>query len=260
MATRQRLHGRPDGHRRALNRAVRALVLCSVAVMLSAPAQRLVVVGPPRQVVTLNGKMGVHTRLTDEVEEWKVQRSLEMVREMGAPWVVEYFPWGYYEPREGRYDWDHADLVIDHAVAQGLRVIARIDYVPAWARPEDSTARYLAEDHFPHYARFAAAFAEHFRGRVGYIVIWNEPNLAFEWGYRIPDPASYTELLRQSYAAIKSVAPEVQVLAAGLAPTMAPSGSEWGMDDLLFLQAMYDAGAAAHMDGLAMHAYGFTFP
>lgn len=226
--------------------------------LLSAPTQRLVLVGPARQVETTNGKMGVHTRLTDEVEEWKIQRNLEMVREMGAPWVVEYFPWGYYEPREGRYDWGHADMVVDHALAQGLRVIARIDYVPEWARPQDATARYLAEDHFPDYARFLAAFAEHFRGRVEYVIVWNEPNLAFEWGYRIPDPASYTELLRQSYAAIKQVAPEVQVLAAGLAPTIAPPGSEWGMNDLFYLQAMYDAGA--YFDGLAMHAYGFTFP
>jgi hypothetical protein len=204
--------------------------------------------------------MGVHSRVTDEVEEWKVQRNMQMVREMGAPWVVEYFPWAYSEPREGRYDWSRAERVVDHAVAQGLTVIARIDYVPEWARPADSTTRYLAEENYPAYARFVAAFAEHFRGRVRHIVIWNEPNLAFEWGYRIPDPAGYTALLRQAYVAIKAVAPEVQVLGAGLAPTMAPPGSEWGMDDLLYLQAMYDAGAGECMDGLAMHAYGYTFP
>jgi hypothetical protein len=243
-----------------LLRTSRGAFLFAVVLLLSAPTQRLVLVGPRQEVRTINGKMGVHTRLTDEVEEWKIQRNLEMVREMGAPWIVEYFPWGYCEPREGHYDWSHADMVVDHAVAQGLQVIARIDYVPAWARPEDSTARYLAVDRYPHYARFVAAFAQHFRGRVDHIIIWNEPNLAFEWGYRIPDPEGYVELLSQSYAAIKRVAPEVQVLAAGLAPTMAPPGSEWGMDDLLYLQAMYDAGAGASLDGLAMHAYGFTFP
>jgi hypothetical protein len=52
----------------------------------------LIVLGPPQQVVTTNPIVGVHTRLTDEVENWKIQRTLHMVREMGAPWVVEYFP------------------------------------------------------------------------------------------------------------------------------------------------------------------------
>jgi hypothetical protein len=46
-----------------------------------------------QRVETTNPKAGIHTRLTDEVEVWKIKRTLEMVREMGAPWIVEYFPW-----------------------------------------------------------------------------------------------------------------------------------------------------------------------
>ena len=46
--------------------------------------------------------------------------------------------------------------------------------------------------------------------------------------------AGYTELLRQSFASIKAVAPEVQVLAGALAPTLAPEGSPDGMDDLVY--------------------------
>ena len=64
------------------------------------PPLRLVTVGLQRQVYTVNPKMGVHTRLTDEVEEWKIKHTLEMVREMGTPWIVEFFPWAYYEPEK----------------------------------------------------------------------------------------------------------------------------------------------------------------
>jgi len=53
--------------------------------------------GPQQSVTTVNPEMGVHTRLTDEVEAWKIKYTLQMVREMGAPWVVEYFPWAYRE-------------------------------------------------------------------------------------------------------------------------------------------------------------------
>ncbi len=67
--------------------------------------QPAVALGPQRTVETTNPKLGIHTRLTDEVEPWKIKRSLEMVREMGAPWIVEYFPWAYVEAAPDRFDW-----------------------------------------------------------------------------------------------------------------------------------------------------------
>ena len=245
---------------RGLHALGRGLALLCYVALLNILPQRLVVIGPPRTVETFHPQVGIHTRLTDEVEEWKVQRTLEMVRWMGSPWVVEYFPWGYYELVKGRYDWSHPDMVIDHAEAQGLTVLARIDFVPEWARPPETTYRHLEVDHYGDYAAFVAAFAERYAGRVEYLIIWNEPNLSFEWGYRQPDPEGYVELLRQASQAAKAANPDVQVLMAGLAPTTAPAGSEWGMDDLLFLQRVYDAGGGAWMDGLAVHAYGLTFP
>jgi hypothetical protein len=224
------------------------------------PPQPEVWIGPLQQVKSINQKMGVHTRLTDEVEEWKIKRTLEMVREMGASWIVEYFPWGYYEPQKGDYQWAHPDLVVNHAVAQGLEVVARIDFVPAWARPEDTTFRYLDEDGYQDYGDFVYAFVDHFRGRITHYVIWNEPNLSFEWGYRPVNPEAYTALLKVAYRRAKEADPEAIILAAGLAPTLAPEGSEWGMDDLIYLQRMYDAGAKDYFDMMAIHAYGWTFP
>jgi len=220
----------------------------------------LITIGPAQRVQTHNPKMGVHTRLTDEVEEWKIKRTLEMVREMGAPWIVEYFPWAYYEPAKGRFVWNHADMVVDHARAQGLTVIARLGFVPEWARPKDTTALYLDEEGYDDFADYVYAFVEHFRGRVDYIIIWNEPNLRHEWGNRDVDPAGYVELLRRAYQRAKEANPEVKVLAGALAPTLAPEGSPDGMNDLVYLQRMYEAGAAPWFDILAVHAYGWVYP
>jgi hypothetical protein len=91
-------------------------------------------------------------------------------------------------------------------------------------------------------------------------VIWNEPNLSFEWGFRPVDPTAYVRLLRIAYLRAKEADPEVQVLAAGLAPTLAAPGDLQAMSDLDFLQGMYDAGAAPYFDALAAHAYGWRFP
>ena len=245
--------------KRMQRRAGIVLALILLLLTVARAGRPSVEFGPQQHVTTVNPKMGMHTRLTDEVEPWKIQHTLQMVREMGAPWVVEYFLWASHEPQPGVYDWSHADLVVDHAVNQGLKVIARLGYVPEWARPKNATHLYLDEDGYDKFARFAAAFARHFEGRVNYIIVWNEPNLSQEWGYRKPDPAEYTELLKRTYKAVKAANPEVQILAGALAPTLAPPGSEWGMNDLDYLQGMYDAGAKDSFDLLAAHAYGWTF-
>ena len=56
--------------------AIRALILIVILIVAGAKPRPIIVIGPPHQVQTVNPKMGVHTRLTDEVEEWKIQRTL----------------------------------------------------------------------------------------------------------------------------------------------------------------------------------------
>ncbi|CAN5730075.1 hypothetical protein BH10CHL1_BH10CHL1_13190 [soil metagenome] len=242
---------------RPLAIVVIAILVVGLSVVIINYFRSSVVLGPQQTVETINPKMGVHTRLTDEVEPWKIKQSLEMVREMGASWIVEYFPWGYIEPKPGQYNWAHADLVIDHANRQGLTVIARMGFVPEWARPKGTTDLYLDQDHFQDFGRFAAQFANRYAGKVKFMIIWNEPNLGLEWGYQPVDPAKYVTMLRTVYPLVKAANPQVQILAGALAPTLAPPGSESGMNDLDYLQTMYTDGAAPYFDILAVHAYGW---
>lgn len=220
----------------------------------------LVVPGPHKSVETQHPILGVHTRLTDEVEPWKIKRTLEMVREMGALWIVEFFPWAYYHAEDGGIAWEHPDLVIEHASAQGLKVIARLGLTPEWARPKDSPLNYLDETAYTDFAQFASAFAGRYKNKVSHIIVWNEPNLSYEWGYRKTSVNDYVNLLRVVYPAIKEASPGTQVLAGALAPTLEPAGSPWAINDLDYLSGMYNHGARNYFDGLAVHAYGLVFP
>lgn len=244
-------------------RLLLGLTLAYTVLHVSSPFP-LIVLDPAQTVLTTNPLIGVHTRLTDEVEAWKIQRTLRMVRQMGAPWIVEYFPWPYVEPSKGKYQWEHTDQVIRHARSQGLIVIARLGWTPAWARPapgeQETTLTYLDSQAYDDLARFVAAFAGRYRGQVDHVILWNEPNLSFEWGYRPVDPAAYTEMLRVVYPAAKAANPDLIILAGALAPTLEPPGSPAGLNDLLYLEGMYRAGAAPYFDALAAHAYGMQAP
>ncbi len=240
-----------------------ALLLLWIWAVENSPSSPTTVYAP-QTVVTNNPKVGIHTRLTDETAPWKIQRTLRMVRDMGAQWIVEFFPWVYIEPAKGQFDWRHADLVIDQAASQGLTTIARLGLVPAWARPNprerETTLNFLGVDHYDDFGDFVFAFVDRYRGRVRHIIIWNEPNLSFEWGMQPVSAREYVDLLRVAYGRAKEADPNVVVLAGALAPTLEPEGSSVGLNDLIYLQQMYDVGADAYFDALAAHAYGLTSP
>jgi polysaccharide biosynthesis protein PslG len=215
-----------------------------------------------QRVVTANPKIGVHTRLAGIGDEAYVARSLDQVREMGAGVIVDLFPWAYAQPRS-RYgfDWTGFDMMIAHASRRGVTVIARLDIVPDWARPRDSNDRYLDLDHYVDYANYVVAFLQRYRPYgVRHVIIWNEPNLAFEWGRRRPDPQAYTELLRQVYVRVKATVPDAIVIAGGLSPQIDSGDGSERMSDLQYLTALYDDGAAPYFDMLAAHSYGAKSP
>src|SRR5213595_2800432 len=56
-----------------------------------------------------NPKIGLHTRLTDEPDPAKITEEFRMLREMGASWATEFFPWAYIQRSDAnRYDWTHS--------------------------------------------------------------------------------------------------------------------------------------------------------
>lgn len=90
------------------------------------------------------------------------------------------------------------------------------------------------------------------------LVLWNEPNLNLEWYNQPPNAAAYADLIKAAYPAIKTVAPTLPVALAGLAST--EGEGDWAINDLDYLQAIYDAGGGAYFDVLTAHPYGFGRP
>lgn len=245
--------------------ALRIIMLVALGFLI-APRPIYVMFGAPQDVETDHPILCVHTRLIDEVEEWKIQRSLEMVREMGATTIVEFFPWPYVEGSEGKYNWEQSDRIVAHARSQGLTIIARLGMVPAWAQPEpdtlpfDITLNYIEPGSYSLFADYVEAFTTHYKDEIQHVIIWNEPNLSHEWGYQPVIPENYVNLLSLASDAARRGNPDIVVLAGALAPTLEPAGSPFGYHDIEYLRALYNAGFKDMFDVLAVHTYGFKFP
>jgi len=203
--------------------------------------------------------------LAQEVEEWKMRKTLEMAKAAGIGWVKQQFSWEEIEPKKGQFmdertrrpTWDKYDRIVSLCEEYGLQIIARLDRTPQWAIRPDAAGYQGPPQNFSDYGDFVSAFVNHYGTRIRYIQIWNEPNLWYEWGNRIPDAREYTELLKIGYQRAKEANPNVYVLAAPLAQTW---GDTRAPSELDFLSQMYQAGAKDYFDILLANGFGFAYP
>jgi len=199
---------------------------------------------------------GVNTFLEREVEQWKTDRTLDLLQQARIGWIKQQFLWAGIETSKGQFNWDKWDTIVQKVTDRGIKIIARLDYTPAWS--QKSPDPNAPPDDLASYADFVYQFAHHYAGHVSAVQIWNEPNLAVEWGGRPPDPAGYVSMLKLAYKRVKSGDANMTVLSAPLAETL--ERSPRALVELDYLQKMYDAGARGSFDVLSANAYGLAYP
>ena len=213
---------------------------------------------------------GVNTFLQQEVEPEKRERSMQLLREAGFHYIRQEFTWedieihgkGDFEDRRnveavGVVDaWAKYDQIVALAEQYDVEVIARLSNPPSWSRsqPDEVIGSNAPPDDVADYADFVRAVAMRYNGRLSYFQLWNEPNIYPEWGEQNVDPEAFTALLCAGYHAIKAVNPDMVVLLGALSPTVAMDGRN--VNDLVFLQRMYNAGAGDCFDVASAQGYG----
>ena len=209
---------------------------------------------------------GVNTFLEQEVEPAKREEAVRMAAEAGFHWLRQEFPWedieihgkGDFQDRRNRpyrSAWEKYDHIVDLAEKYHMELLVRLDNPPAWSRTRgDAVGTHAPPDNFQDFADFVYTVVSRYKGRVRYYQIWNEPNIYPEWGEQPVNPEAYTDLLKAAAVAARQADPNVVIVAGALAANI-----EYGprnMNDLLFLERMYRAGAAPYFDIMATQGYG----
>jgi hypothetical protein len=214
---------------------------------------------------------GVNTFLEQEVEPAKRDRQLQMIADAGFKWIRQQFPW-YDIEIAGKGDfqdcrhanggpcidaWAKYDNIVELAEQHGISISARLEAPPRWAQttPGDFAPPANLED----FGDYVAAVVDRYKGRVTHYQIWNEPNNYPEWGEQPVNPEEFTKLLCTAYRRIKEVDPNAKVLAPALTPTSSLDpgpGPGTALNDFIYLQRMYDAGAGQCFDIMSAQGYG----
>ena len=240
---------------------------------LSDPAANLTPRVPDAVPLSEVQPYGVNTFLHKEVESWKKDQTLQMARDLGVGWIKQQFPWAeieyrvdpqrpFWDVKNNQNAWAKYDGIVSLAQQYGLRIIARIDSAPVWSHPNNSSLKAPPDaDHMADFGAFINTFVTRYKGTVSAIQVWNEPNLKDEWATGKPvNAAQYTALLKTAYDSAKQADPDMIVLAAPLATTKELLAYAGNLNELDYLQQMYDAGAGQYFDAMAANAYGTTYP
>lgn len=182
------------------------------------------------------------------------ERDLDMIAAAGFKFVRMDFSWSGTERSLGRYTWDEYDELTANLDKRKLRALYILDYSnalyedklisrdPISGKEVTGIAAPRKPASVAAFARWAAAAAEHYRGRGILWEIWNEPNIGF-WKPQ-PNVADYTALALATCRAMREADPQTLILAP------ASSGFPWA-----FFESLFQAGTLEHLDAVSVHPY-----
>jgi hypothetical protein len=179
--------------------------------------------------------------------------ALAKMTQAGFNWAKVQIRWEHVESTPGNIDWGMMDSVVNTAQAHGVKLLFSVVTAPAWARAGQDLSHQGPPTNYQDYADFVGAIASRYAGVVDAYEIWNEQNYYAEWGgHGQMNAAQYVELLRLARNSIKAADPSAIIVSGGLTP-----GGNVGdlvIDDVLFMEQMFQAGLNQYADVIGVHA------
>lgn len=201
--------------------------------------------------------VGFNVGLDIELQGVEPAGIISRVQDLGIGWVKQRVYWKSLEAVKGQINFAVLDTQINALNAAGLKVMLTVSRAPEWARGtavEDGPAQDNND-----FAAFIGVVAARYKGKVNAYEVWEKPNVRREWNGKPISAASYVELLRVAYAAVKGADANAIVVSAGLAPTGFNDGLN-AISDRLFLRQAYVSGLASYSDAIGAQPVGFANP
>ena len=188
-------------------------------------------------------KFGYGARLDPLGNE--VSLALNTATSIGIDWVGMDFDWARLWANSNKQPkLDTLDEAIGRAHKNRVNVLLSITNPPSWALNDKGPDPELT-------AGLVSQLADRYRDSVLAIELLPEANTRRGWGAR-PNPQAYAALLAACWEGLRSHGSPTILIAGGLRPiSNARSGND--MEDLVFLSALYAAGAKDLMPVVSLH-------
>lgn len=178
------------------------------------------------------------------------EKAYDKVAAIGVKWIRLQSGWARTEKQENIYDFAWLDSIVDNLLLRGLLPWMCLCYGNGLY--DQTAAKYFGAVGCPPvktpgqkqaWHNYVVATTQHFKGRITWFEIWNEPDGEWCWKTGV-NGTEYGEFVKATAAAILEGNPEAKVIAG----SFCSSKIEW-LDDML------KTGAAQVMDALSYHSY-----
>ncbi|MBR2615796.1 MAG: beta-galactosidase [Clostridia bacterium] len=178
------------------------------------------------------------------------EKAYELVAQAGVKWARLQSGWQRTEKQRGVYDFSWLDPIVDRFLSMKIEPwiclcygnelyteAAKKHYGAVGCPPIHSKEEKQA------WARYVHATVTHFKGRVRFWEVWNEPDGEWCWKHG-PDPLELAELTRITARACKKADPDCEVLGPALC---------YGKNE--YSETLKKTDILEHLDGITYHAY-----
>ncbi len=172
--------------------------------------------------------------------EEELETASRLIRLAGISCVRDRFSWSSIEPQKGTYRWGHYETSARIQHEAGLTVYQIFHDCPGWASGKRDS-RYPPNKPSD-MGDFFSKMVGHFKDRVKYWEIWNEPDIEV---FYLGKPKEYAACLKETYPRIKEADPEAKVLICSFA--MAPAK---------FAEGVFREDVEDYFDIYNVHYYG----
>lgn len=169
-----------------------------------------------------------------------LKKTVSLMKEAGVGWVRMDFLWQDIEPKKGDFDFKNYDMIVDLLNSNNIRILGLLDYSADWASSCGKWNYPPADNSL--FVNYAVKVIEHYKGRVKFWEIWNEPDFHVYWEPQ-DGLKKYCALLKEVYTAAKQVYPECIILNGGLA------------NGISSINKLYENGSKDYFDILNIHIF-----
>jgi len=175
----------------------------------------------------------------------QIIKELDLMQEVGIKWIRSIWRWDKIEWEKGKPDYEFLDFVVEEAWKRDIRFLVGLYNTPSWT--STAPAGYAEYYSFPpkmnDWDNFVYHLVDHFKSKIKYWEIWNEPNHWFGY-YWQGTTGDFFELQKVAYQAAKKADPTCMMLIG----SFSDSGS--GM-----LSHLLKMGIKDYFDIVSIHPY-----
>lgn len=187
-----------------------ALVICSVC-----ESRASIAAGEAVNNVVSDAFIGLHDvgiNLSPEQYVEISQAGVSIIRSNAAVWNV-------VEKKKGFFNFEAADYTYVNASKNNIDVVFTLMAPPKWARSSKKKYKgpqYLAmTSDLKGWGNYCRKIMIHFKGKVKYWEIWNEPNAPKTW-FKGGSPSDFVKLMKIAYTIAKEVDPNNLIVMGGV--------------------------------------------